>query len=647
MRAITALALPLTSLALVAAAHPAPAPDDGTSASAVALNDNLEPAGLLVDGVLELHLEIREGVWQLLGPDHPSARILAFAEIGRQASIPGPLIRVTAGTIVHVTVTNPLDSTLVVHGLASRRVPAMDSLVVPPGATRAVRFTADVEGTYYYWGTTTGVPFDDRGYEDSQLTGAFVVDPTEGAQQDRIMVITAWIDTRDESGNPDEWREFLMINGRPWPYTERLTYTMGDSVRWRLINGSWAVHPMHLHGFYFRVDARGDLARDTLYWPAQRRMAVTELMLPGETMSLVWSPDRPGGWIFHCHLNWHVISNPGLGAERESREDRMAHVLYGNPHHSAENHVVEGMGGLMMAMRIQPSEDWQPDLRARRKLHLFVQSDAVPTDTLRQFAYVLQEGEAAPASDSLPPLASTIVLHRGEPTSIWVHNRTTEATQVHWHGLEIDSYFDGVAGVGGYDGTPTPPIVPGDSFEVRVTPPRAGSFMYHTHINDILQQRSGLYGPLVVLEPDQQWDPQHDRVFLVGSDPQDFPILNGRYDHEPLVLESGAEYRFRLMNITMGGPALQVWLVRDGAPIRWTPLAKDGFDLPPWQRKPTGAMQRVSIGETFDFAVRVPSEAVLALELRRGNGTLVTRQRIVVEHPGAVGGTSPAGTEGP
>ncbi len=631
MRTTLTLATPLAALAVLAASATPPRTTENDSS--IAFNDNLEPAGALANGVLDLHLEVREGDWHLLGPDRAGARVLAFAEVGEVPSIPGPLIRVPLGATVQVSVTNPLDSTLVIHGLASRKVSAMDSLAIPPGTTRSVRFTADAEGTYYYWGTTTGVEFDDRGYEDSQLTGAFVVDPVEGAARDRIMVITAWVDTRDEDGNPDVWREFLVINGRPWPYTERLTYTMGDSIRWRLINGSWTVHPMHLHGFYFRIDARGDLAQDTLYWPAQRRMAVTELMLPGQTMSLVWSPDRPGGWIFHCHLNWHVIPNPGLGDDRESREDRIYHVLFGNPHHRAENHVVEGMGGLMMAMSIRPSDDWQPDHRTRRQLHLFVQSDTVPSDTLRRFTYILQEGERPPAYDSLRPLASTIVLHKDEPTSIWIHNRTPAATQVHWHGLEIDSYFDGVTGVGGYEGSPTPPIMPRDSFQVRVTPPRAGSFMYHTHVNDILQQRSGLYGALVVLEPGEEWDPEHDRVFLIGSDPNDDPILNGRTEHEPLVLEAGTVYRFRLMNITMGGPGLEVWLVEEGAPIRWTPIAKDGFALPSWQRTETKATQRVSIGETYDFTVQVPREAQLALEVRRSSGMLVTRQEVQVVEP--------------
>ena len=44
-----------------------------------------------------------------------------------------------------------------------------------------------------------------------------------------------------------------MINGLSWPSTERLTYRLGDPVRWRVINLSSQIHPMHLHGFYYRV----------------------------------------------------------------------------------------------------------------------------------------------------------------------------------------------------------------------------------------------------------------------------------------------------------------------------------------------------------------------------------------------------------
>ena len=42
---------------------------------------------------------------------------------------------------------------------------------------------------------------------------------------------------------------------------------------------------------------------------------------------------------------------------------------------------------------------------------------------------------------------------------------------------------------------------PGQSFIVRITPPRAGTFIYHTHWHDEAQLAGGLYGPLLVMEP--------------------------------------------------------------------------------------------------------------------------------------------------
>ena len=75
---------------------------------------------------------------------------------------------------------------------------------------------------------------------------------------DRVFVVERWIPGLDSARHPLSFDQLFTINGRPWPYTERLTYDVGDSVRWRVINASNDVHPFHLHGFYFRVDAHGD-----------------------------------------------------------------------------------------------------------------------------------------------------------------------------------------------------------------------------------------------------------------------------------------------------------------------------------------------------------------------------------------------------
>lgn len=602
---------------------------------AIVLNDNREPAGTMTGGVLQLELEVVEGRWHLLGNDQPAGRVLAFAERGESPSIPGPLIRVPRGTDVRVTVTNPTDTGLVIHGLAARRDGVLPPLRVPAGSTRDVRFTADIPGTYFYWGAISDVSLDDRHYEDSQLSGALIVDDPSHPADDRILMIGMWFDGRLPDGTPDFGREFPVINGRPWPLTERLTYDMGDSIRWRLINTSADFHAMHLHGFYFRVDARGDIARDTAYWPSERRMAVTERMGPGTTMSMVWSPDRPGGWIFHCHMVVHVVPSPTLGADRPTMDERfLALFREGHADHDPNRHAVEGMGGLVMGMYIRPPEGWVPNEPKRRELRLFIQSDtAVGGLSGRQFGYVLQEGDREPAPDSVRLPGSTLVLSKGEPTSIRVINRTDEPSQIHWHGLEIESYFDGVAGFGGYPTHLTPAIEPGDSFEIRITPPRAGSFMYHTHINDMRQQGSGLYGAFVVLDENDTWNPETDRVVLFGESPfrdDEIPVLNGANPPAPITLEVGTTYRFRFMNITLNRPNTRVRLLRDAFPVRWIPIAKDGFDLPPVQRRPQRADRTLAVGETRDYRYTPDRPGELRLELRTGGGQLLIEQVVEV-----------------
>jgi manganese oxidase len=593
----------------------------------VEFNDNLAGAGTLRQGELQLTLEVRDALWYLLGDQEAPAHVLAFAEPGRAPTIPSPMIRVPEGTWVRATVHNPTDAALTVHGLSSRLQPELDSLVVPAGGSAETRFLADVEGTYYYWATNSGASLQRRVFEDSQLGGAFIVDPIEGASPDRVLFMGNYVDGRDEAGAPDFAWEYLLINGRPWPRTERMTHSVGDTIRWRLINGSSDVHPMHLHGFHYQVQARGDLARDTLFWPAERRVAVTERMLSGQTMAMAWVPDRPGSWLFHCHLSFHVLPNPAIGEARGTREERLLDTYLGHPEHDPHNHVESGMGGLMLAVNIEPPEAWVLDEAAERELRLFVTSDSTPGEP-RRFAYVLQGDEHEPRPDSIHLPGSTLVLRQGEPTAIRVFNRSSEPTQVHWHGLELQNYYDGVVGVGGSPGMPTPAILPGESFEMRITPPRAGSFMYHTHMNDIHQQANGLAGAFVVLEPDEEWDPERDIVFLLATRVGQTgpPTMNGFEVAPERELRVGETYRLRLMNVTLANPNVQLRLVRNGVPELWVPRAKDGADLPMGLRVPERADRQVTIGETMDFHYTPTAPGEVVLEMRNSRYDLFSSQ---------------------
>ena len=233
----------------------------------IAIHDNRAAAGRLRNGILSVRLELREGRWF---PDGEGARyetIHAFAEGSGAPSVPGPMIRVPEGTEIRVTVRNTLDSTLVLHGMHTRPGSAEDTLHVAPRSEREIRFPAGVPGTYYYWGSTTGASIRELRGLDSQLSGAFIVDPAGARADDRVFVIGMWFKALADSAQPGarQYADLMVINGRMWPHTERLRMTAGDSVRWRWINASESSHPMHLHGFYFSVNAQGDWARDTAY----------------------------------------------------------------------------------------------------------------------------------------------------------------------------------------------------------------------------------------------------------------------------------------------------------------------------------------------------------------------------------------------
>ena len=82
--------------------------------------------------------------------------------------------------------------------------------------------------------------------------------------------------------------------------------------------------------------------------------------------------------------------------------------------------------------------------------------------------------------------------------------------------MELDSYYDGVHGFSGVGPRQTPIIAAGDHFVVRFTPPRAGTFIYHTHLHDHRQLSSGLYGAMVVVEPGETFDEATDHVLVLG-----------------------------------------------------------------------------------------------------------------------------------
>jgi FtsP/CotA-like multicopper oxidase with cupredoxin domain len=303
---------------------------------------------------------------------------------------------------------------------------------------------------------------------EGAFLGALLIDPPAPAMlpDERVFVITRWASPR-ETGSMMNWR--LFINGLSWPHTERLEYALGDTVHWRVINASLVDHPMHLHGFYFDVIARGDTQADTLFVDGTQPRAVTHTMPELASLRLRWEADEPGNWLFHCHLIRHM-----------SPQQRF--VADGVLHDMMHDHDMEHMAGLVLGITVRPPDGWIANKDAPvRRIDLWTGARASVFGENPALAFVVQHGATAPAPDSIDVPSTTLVLRRDEPTRIVVHNRFDFPLSVHWHGLELRSRYDGVGHWSGHPGATSPPVPPGDTMVVHITPRRAGSFMYHIH----------------------------------------------------------------------------------------------------------------------------------------------------------------------
>ena len=591
-------------------------------AGAVSTNDNTRPGGRFSENVLNIRLYAGVGSWRPEGPQGTPIEIAAFGEEGADLSIPGPLIRVREGTTVVLTLRNTLGSALRVNGLCTRPS-TCDPVSVAAGATQEIRFTLNAPGTYFYWGATGPATVINRQRGDTQLGGAIIVDPREGSPADRVFVISIFSDPPAQPGDDepgDAKSNIFTINGSSWPYTDKLHHEVGDRVRWSVINLSRANHAMHLHSFYFTVEATGDIGVERRLAPDQQRTVVTEFIGAGRTFAMSWTPERPGNWLFHCHMTNHMSGRADGAHAGHGTDDRAV-----------------GMGGLVLGIQVTgASMHPQSDGRPARTLSLVMREE--PNRYGNQVGYRMdlegQDGIGAPRLNSGPVPGPVIVLTRGEPVEITLVNRMTEPTAIHWHGIELDSYFDGVPGWGGESSNLAPPVAPGESFVAKFRPPRAGTFIYHTHWHKDVQLAGGLYGALIVLEPGERYDPETDHIVIIGLNgvPQPAPrepfALNGNTKPVPIVMRAGVPNRLRLINITASNVGLWAFLVDRLEPATWKPLAKDGETLPAGQTAPRPARQLVTVGETYDFEIQPARSQVLWLEVRRSIGEFLLQAPI-------------------
>lgn len=156
----------------------------------------------------------------------------------------------------------------------------------------------------------------------------------------------------------------------------------------------------------------------------------------------------------------------------------------------------------------------------------------------------------------------TLEAIEGDRLRMYVTNRLPEPTTVHWHGLLVPNGMDGVSGLS------QAPIPVGETFLYEFTVREPGTYMYHSHYDEMTQVGLGLVGMFVV-HPRVPRGPVVDRDIVMMThewridagarrpnplEMTEFNVLtfNGKAfpSTEPLVVGLGERVRVRLGNLS-------------------------------------------------------------------------------------------------
>lgn len=194
----------------------------------------------------------------------------------------------------------------------------------------------------------------------------------------------------------------------------------------------------------------------------------------------------------------------------------------------------------------------------------------------------------------------------GDTIVVHFKNELEEPTTIHWHGLRISDEMDGNPRI-------QTPVQPGESFTYRFVAKEAGSYWYHPHVNTNQQVERGLYGALVIHDPQlPRYDLERQLVLddiLFDSTTGELPSfmgsmmeqMHGRFGNRLLTngqpshlvvgqAQQGKVERWRIVNtanartmvLGLGGARFRV-IGTDGGALK-TPYTTERIEVPVGQR---------------------------------------------------------------
>ncbi|CAN5655152.1 hypothetical protein BH11BAC1_BH11BAC1_25780 [soil metagenome] len=104
---------------------------------------------------------------------------------------------------------------------------------------------------------------------------------------------------------------------------------VGDLQIWEVSNTSLMDHPFHLHGYFFQVIESDGVAPGYIAWKD------TINLKPRSKTKIAWIPDnRPGIWMYHCHIIEHHAAGMMASFEVVNNEQSFEVAMAAPAHHS-------------------------------------------------------------------------------------------------------------------------------------------------------------------------------------------------------------------------------------------------------------------------------------------------------------------------
>lgn len=234
---------------------------------------------------------------------------------GYNGQSPGPTIEAVEGDKVRIFVTNKLPEHTTIHWHGMLLPSGMDGVGgltqphIKPGQTFAYEFVLKKSGTFMYH------PHADEMVQMAMgMMGFFVIHPRDPkfmrVDRDFVFLLSSYlIEPGAYMPKVTEMTDFNLwtFNTRVFPGIDHLVVRKNDRVRVRVGNLTMTNHPIHMHGYDFRVTCTdGGWVPESARWPE-----VTIDVPVGAMRAYEFDATEEGDWALHCHKSHHTMNAMG------------------------------------------------------------------------------------------------------------------------------------------------------------------------------------------------------------------------------------------------------------------------------------------------------------------------------------------------